>query len=336
MGPRILVLLALALLLTEPARAVLLSPADRLRITVQDAEELSGDYIVRPDGTISFNEFGPVPAAGTDEMALSARLETLLRRYLKRPVVSVRLQAAGPINVTVTGAVYRPGPLILSGVNSAAAAPMAAPVGTGVSPVGLDGLGDLGPARTVAAAIKAAGGILPNAELGTVTLTRDGRTRRLDLRSSLEQSDPTLPADGANEPLLAGDRIHVPRGKRYLSAALFRSQLAPDQIQVTVSGAPKAGVIVLPSGSRLVDALTAAGATGGSFLGVGRWLVLSRIDPVSAEPVQARLGLDAAVEGENPLLLQGDAIYVYDGPLSNFFDTIGRVLPVAWFINLFR
>ncbi|WP_218080006.1 polysaccharide biosynthesis/export family protein [Anthocerotibacter panamensis] len=345
---RIVLLTALAL--TPPATAaVLLSPADRVHIAVVDAEELTGDYIIRSDGTISFNQFGPVPAAGGDELALQERLRQVLQRYLKYPAVAVRLQAAGPINVVVTGAVYRPGPIILSVATlngpptqvvgaPLPALPQVVGVGPQLAPAGLgDGQGDLAPLRTLATAIKAAGGILPNADLERVALMRGGVTRTLDLRSALEDSS-GADTTAIEEPLLAGDRIHIPRGNKVLQVALQRSQLAPEQIQVTVSGAnlPNGGQVLLPTGSRLVDGLTAAGATGGSFLGNGRTVTLSRLDPATGQPLQTRLALDAAVQGESPYLLQGDAVYVSEGSASNFLDVLGRLTPFAFFLNLFK
>jgi len=337
------------LLTIAPVQAVLLSPADRVRITVVDAEELSGDYIIRGDGTISLNEFGPVPAAGSDEQALALRVQQLLQRYLKRPVVAVRLQAAGPISVIVTGAVYRPGPVLLAGTTANTIAPPIQPIGAGVGATGglvlgsvaptlapaTDGQGDLGAIRTLATAIKAAGGIQPNADLERISLTRRGLTQEFNVLSSLEGQDS---GDSLQEPLVAGDRIFVPTRTKLLAAAISRSQLAPDQIQVSVSGMnlPRAGQIFLSPGARLIDALTVAGATGGGFIGSGRSVTLSRIDLGSGQRVQTSLGLDQAVQAESPLLLQGDAIYVTEGFTSNFFEVLGRLTPLAFFFSLFK
>lgn len=78
--------------------------------TFQDWTAVTGDYLVGPDGTVSFPFAGDVPAAGKTTAELSAALSSGLRTSLgltDPPNVTVEVASFGP--VYVTGDVQAPG-----------------------------------------------------------------------------------------------------------------------------------------------------------------------------------------------------------------------------------
>lgn len=87
----------------------LLGSGDRVRIDIFGVPEYSGEYQVMSDGSINLPLAGGV---GVQGLTLRQASDTLSRRYseyLTRPVITVTLLAARPIQVAVSGEVARPG-----------------------------------------------------------------------------------------------------------------------------------------------------------------------------------------------------------------------------------
>ena len=86
-----------------------LAPGDALHIVVYNEPELTGDYLVLPEGTIQVPLLGVIGAKGlTTEQLTQAITTGLLRKgILQKPYVSVNLAQLRP--VFVTGAVNKPG-----------------------------------------------------------------------------------------------------------------------------------------------------------------------------------------------------------------------------------
>ena len=83
-----------------------LGPDDALKITVYREDELEREVRVSSDGYISFPLLGKVKAEGLTVPELENRLTEGLKRYLKRPQVTVFIQEYSTI--TVTGQVRKP------------------------------------------------------------------------------------------------------------------------------------------------------------------------------------------------------------------------------------
>lgn len=87
----------------------LLGAGDRVRIDIFGVPEYSGEYQVMADGSINFPLAGSVSVQG---LTLRQASDTVARRYaeyLTRPVITVSLLTARPIQVAVSGEVSRPG-----------------------------------------------------------------------------------------------------------------------------------------------------------------------------------------------------------------------------------
>jgi len=88
-----------------------LGPSDVIHVTVWHNVDLSGDAIVRPDGTISLPLIGDLRAAGRTTAELRAEISQRLRAYIKDEASTVTVAVAGinSYRFVVSGNVERPG-----------------------------------------------------------------------------------------------------------------------------------------------------------------------------------------------------------------------------------
>lgn len=310
------------ILATAPgAHASTLSAFDRISVAVVGAEEFSSakggtdeGFVIGADGQVFVPQLGKIPAAGREESELEQEITGRLQEYLRVPSVSVRLVSVSPVSVDVSGAVYRPGTVTLL-----------------PETLNQTTIRDVGTLRTAFNAIKQAGGIRPDADLAQIQLERDGKQIML--------------APGKDMPVITGDRIIVASlgaGAAQTDSANVPSQLAPSEITIYVSGqdlptGSSAGLRVKP-GTTLFGALTAAGATGQSFLRSGRQVALIRRDPVEGKREVQTYDLDRIVNGEtDPKLLQDDSIAINAGPAANsagVFSLLSPLLsPLVWLLR---
>jgi polysaccharide export outer membrane protein len=90
-----------------------LGPDDVLKITVYREEELEREVRIGMNGTISFPLIGEMKAEGLNVSELEQMITEKLRRYLKKPQVSVFIKEYSTISVT--GQVVEPGAFALKG-----------------------------------------------------------------------------------------------------------------------------------------------------------------------------------------------------------------------------
>lgn len=88
-----------------------IAAGDLLNIRVWNQESLTTQARVRDDGRISLLFLDDVEAAGHSPAMLSQQIQTRLKDYINHPVVTVALEMARPIKVTMVGEVNRIGPL---------------------------------------------------------------------------------------------------------------------------------------------------------------------------------------------------------------------------------
>lgn len=94
--------------IVDPAGYVI-NAGDEFRVTVFNAEALSGEYTVEPSGNISMPLIGTIKAVGMTTEELSSLLERRYgERYLRDPNVSVQMTQFTKSLVTVGGEVATP------------------------------------------------------------------------------------------------------------------------------------------------------------------------------------------------------------------------------------
>ena len=146
-----------------------LHPGDHLKITVlSDDKDLTGEFEVAPDGTLKHPLYNQVKVAGVPVTSLKGQIVSFLRKFQKEPQVEVE-----PLfEVTVVGEVNKPGVFFLA------------------------------PETTVQKAVEnASGGPTSRADLGAVSLLRDGR--KVSVRLTEDSRGDNM------QTIQSGDRISV-------------------------------------------------------------------------------------------------------------------------------
>lgn len=92
----------------EIVKGYKLDTGDKLRITVYDEPNLTGEYVVTDAGDVSFPLIGNVHAAGTHLSDLQALIaDRLSKGYVKEPKVAIELVSYRPFYIL--GEVNKPG-----------------------------------------------------------------------------------------------------------------------------------------------------------------------------------------------------------------------------------
>jgi polysaccharide biosynthesis/export protein len=92
-----------------PEGAYVLGPGDMINIRVYNQEGMSTHGRIRSDGKISLPFLNDVQAAGYTPSALAQQLQTRLKEYVNLPVVTVAVDEARPLSISVLGLVPRQG-----------------------------------------------------------------------------------------------------------------------------------------------------------------------------------------------------------------------------------
>ncbi len=104
---------------TKPAskhdNSYLIGAGDILKIQVWREPRLSGEFVVRPDGKITFPLVSDIKAEGMTPYQLKKILENKLTKFITAPVVTVVVQAVNSKNIYVLGKVNNPGKYPLTG-----------------------------------------------------------------------------------------------------------------------------------------------------------------------------------------------------------------------------
>ncbi len=165
--------LTLAVATSTPAHP--LQPGDVLVIEVAGEPAISGQYTVKPSGTIILPMVGEIPVTDLTVEELTGVLTQRLKQFVVQPVVSVNLLSAIPRFVNIVGHVSRPG------------------------------LYPIEQTPTALALLAAAGGVLPNGDLAAAMLFRKGTPQKLAPQGLL--AGDILPGDVS---LQRGDTLVVP------------------------------------------------------------------------------------------------------------------------------
>ena len=201
--------------------------------------------------------------------------------------------------------------------------------------------GDSPVERFVPAALKAAGGVRPDADVSRIKIVRNGKTSVLNWRGAFTGS----PVD--DMPLIDGDHVQVEEAGCYQSALVRPTQVTPATIRLTYSNltAPvygNAGTVQsqlsaggVPYGTRLLQGLVQANCVGGSYsTNARRYAVLISRNPKSMETEVIQRSVEELVRSAdrdsiNPFLMPDDSIACYDSAVSEFRDVMGVLQSIA-------
>lgn len=93
----------------SPAGDYVIGPGDGLSVQVWEQEKMSAHVRVRSDGQISLPFLNDVPAAGKSPVDLARDVEQRLKSFIVSPSVTVAVDEAMPLKVSVLGEVGEPG-----------------------------------------------------------------------------------------------------------------------------------------------------------------------------------------------------------------------------------
>jgi polysaccharide biosynthesis/export protein len=100
----------------EEPSLYIVGPNDTLAITVYEQPQLSGKFMVQPDGTFAFPLLGRVKVGGLSVQAIENEMrDRLTKGYLKNPQVSVVVETYRSQQIFVIGEVKQPGGLQFTG-----------------------------------------------------------------------------------------------------------------------------------------------------------------------------------------------------------------------------
>ena len=359
--------ICLSFALCAPAFAAV-HAGDELAVTVYNHPELSGTVTVEASGALSLPLAGTIDVRGLELPQIAQRIDAALVAYVRNPAVDVKMAAQNPV-IYVTGGPggvlkYQPGERLSDGIADLAAGAAAAERATPSTPtsatalehtridlqrvsvqrdgsilgtydtVALASRGDGGPTllpgdtivlvdkpnavrilgdvthpgmtylsdtETLADAVNQAGGVTPTAATGRLALQRNGTTEVVSLGDAVMQ-----------QPALSGDTLIVPTAPRVNVVGLVE----------------KPGPVVLKTDFTLVNAIYDAG--GPTKLGN---LAKVTVTHDGTSHVYDAAALAHGDTSQNPMLADGDTVFVPEGNKSDFSGFLQSIAPIFY---LFR
>lgn len=309
---------------------------DLVDIRVGDDETFNGSYVVSRDGTLKLPFLSPVRAQGrtTDQIEDDIAAQLLADEFFaERPRLSVRVADFASVTVGVSGAVFDPFAVEIGGIQ-----------GDRIDASRQGALGASTEARNLSAALRAAGGVRPDADISAVQVRREGRVYAIDMRGVFEGQN------AVDIMLLTGDEISVPSRGCFQEDLMRPGPISPPGVslflsnltQPSVSNASSAvgrEVREVPYGTRYMQAVIDTNCVGGARASsANRSSVLFSRNPVTEVSVVIERDIEdllrrADRDDYDPFLLPGDSIACYDSTLTNIAE-IGRILGLAAIIGV--
>lgn len=321
----------------------ILNGGDSISISVAgDKDQLTGTYIIADNGEITLLGRHRIMIAGLTEIgAQNIIAQTLYNKgFIRRNDAGVRLSIAelSGVRVAVEGAVFAQGLVRLGDKNAE------------TRTVNFSNIqyGDANPGRNMSTALRAAGGVRPDAEIRTIFLVRGDQWTQVDMRGAITGQ----PIQDLSVRL--GDKIIVPTIGCLQEALVRPSVITQPGIRIYLSNlsrpalnnASSANTVdaeKMPYGTRLSQAMIAANCVGGSSMNAGRQIVLMSRNPVTGQSVVISRSVEKLVRNSNrdsldPYLMPGDGIACYDSLAMNLRDVVSvlseTITPVILFNNL--
>ncbi|WP_425040314.1 polysaccharide biosynthesis/export family protein [Primorskyibacter sp. S187A] len=305
-----------------------LSRGDIVQIAIDEDEMLSGTYVVSRDGTLKLPYLAPVAAQGrsTDQVERDLTQALMMADFYEQPPrLTVRINDFASVTVGVSGAVFEAHAVQIGGVS-----------GDAVDRERQTNMGSSTEGRNLSAALRAAGGVRPDADLSAVELHRAGRRYQMDLRGVFEGSDPT------DIMLLTGDEIVVKSRQCFQDDLMRPSPVSPPGVSLFLSNLtqPATGnalsaigrdVREVPYGTRYVQAVIDTNCVGGAKVSnANRSAVLYSRNPVTQVSVVIERNIEKLLrrgdrDDYDPYVLPGDAIACYDSKVTNLAE-VGRIV----------
>ena len=305
-----------------------LSIGDLLNVYVEQDETFTGQYVIGNDGNLKLPFARSVRAAGRRPAQVETDLVQALveeELYDIPPRVSVLLSDYAEAEVFVAGAVFEPRQVFIGGSNAQTR-----------DPARQNALGAATTSRTLAAALRNAGGIRPDADLARVQVIRGGQRLTFDIRGAVrgrQFPDPVL---------IAGDRVEVPSRGCFQDGLMVPTSVTPPGVKVFLSNLTETATSNIQAavpdardmryGTRFLQVAFGLNCFGGSKLtNANRRAVLFSRNPMTGESIVIERSIEQVLRRAdrdqfNPYILPEDALACYDSSvisLKNLAAVIG-------------
>lgn len=308
-----------------------LSRNDLVDVRVGDDETFNESYVVSSDGMLKLPFLAPIRAQGRSTDQIEADLANALIKeglYSSVPRLSVRVMDYASITVAVSGAVFEPRGVEI-GRRSA----------DDIDIVRQSALGSSTEARSLASALRAAGGIRPDANLSQIELHRGKDVYKLDMRGVFAGNS------SLDIMLIADDKIVVPSRNCFQEDLMRPGPISPPGVNLFMSnltqpapGNASAAVTSesreIPYGTRFLSALVSANCVGGSLsTSAARSAVLFTHNPVTGVSTVIERRVEEMVrrpdrDDYDPYVLPGDAIACYDSTVTSVVE-VAKILGIV-------
>lgn len=311
---------------------------DLLNVRVGDDETFNGDYVISRDGTLKLPFLSPIQAQSrsTDDIEDDIVRQLLDQEfYAAPPRISVRVADFASVTVGVSGAVFEPRAVEIGGVT-----------GDRLDAGRQLALGASTEARNLSAALRAAGGVRPDADISAVRVRRGAQVYRLDMRGVFEGQN------AVDIMLLTGDDVFVPSRQCFQDDLMRPSPISPPGISLFLSNLTQPAtdnassaigqtVREVPYGTRYLQAVIDSNCVGGPrSTSADRSAVLFSRNPVTKVSAVIERDIEDLVrradrDDFDPYLLPGDALACYDSTITNITE-IARVIGIVGAASLVR
>jgi polysaccharide export outer membrane protein len=315
--------------------ALPLSPGDRIEVSIPNDTYFARVYEVNQDGNLEIPYLGLLPVIGLEPLEVQEKLsEALIEKKFFPPnrlQLSIQVLIWAPVQVSVAGAVFQPGRILIND-------PSDPPTITSISTDSRQVTGSYPVWRYLTVAVRAAGGVLPTADLTQVKLVRNNQEQIVDLSGIFAGSPIT------DIPLIAGDQVVVPPSDRFQPELMRPSQITPPVVKVFVSNLTTPAIpvdnqqegIAFPYGARFSQAVISANCAGGIVAtNADRKAILIRVDTLSGKTTVVERKVEDLLRNstsneDNPPLLPRDGVACYDSDMTNTRDIFRSI---AEFLN---
>ena len=308
-----------------------LSRNDMVQISIDGDDLLSNTYVVSRDGDLKLPYLPAIPAQGRSTAQVEAAIATALVAadfYADSPRIAVRITDFASVSVGVTGAVFEAHAVEIGGVQ-----------GDAMDTRRQQALGASTEGRNLSAALRAAGGVRPDADLSAVELHRQGRVYQMDLRGVFDGTDPT------DIMMLTGDQIVVKSRLCFQDDLMRPSPISPPGVSMFLSNLtqPATGNAIsaigrevrqMPYGTRFIQAVVDTNCVGGAkTTNANRSAVLFSRNPMTDVSVVIERNIEDLLrrgdrDDYDPYVLPGDAIACYDSTVTSIAE-VGRVIGIV-------
>lgn len=301
------------------------SRGDWVKMKIQTMPDYDGLYQINAAGEIEIPFSEPLPASGLDRRTLIQSLQSSLLRqgwfHDDQTMLDISLVRASSIQVSVFGAVFSQGQVTINGQ------PATKPEDAFQHETGAFTTG-----RNLTSALRAAGGIRPDADIGMVILKRHGKHYLLNIRDLVEgaryQTMPTL---------IQGDEIYIASRGEEDTRLIRPTPITPPGMRVLMSNLTAPALSNAQSaigndatrlvyGASLLDAAISANCVGGTHnANASRSILLVTRHHGSTEQIVIRRSINQLLANAsdytvNPYLMPDDGVACYDSRFTNLRD----------------